>query len=178
LIANYTITQPLIIGATATATTNYNGFNVSCFGLSDGAATVTPAGGTAPYTFLWSTGATTQTITNLAAGVYSVTVKDVNNCSITVPVTISQPTSLSLNPVVTTNVSCFGGANGSINITANGGVTPYSYAWSNGSTQEDLSNVAAGNYVVTITDGNGCQGSASGSISEPPPINIQFPYQI
>ena len=173
LIANYTITQPLILGATATATTNYNGFNVSCFGLSNGAATVTPSGGSAPYTFLWSTGATTQTITNLAAGVYSVTVKDVNNCSITVSVTISQPTSLSLNPVVSTNVSCFGGANGSINITSNGGVTPYGYAWSNGSTQEDLSNVAAGNYVVTITDGNGCSINGSYAIAQPS-IGLSF----
>ena len=167
LVSSYTITQPLIVGASATATSNYSGFNISCFGLSNGSATVTPSGGTAPYSYLWSTGATTQSITNVPAGTYSVTVKDTNNCTSPATVVLTQPTALSLNPVVSVNVSCFGGANGTINITANGGVTPYTYSWSNGSVQEDLSNLSAGNYAVTITDGNGCSTIGSYTITEP-----------
>ena len=167
LVSSYTITQPLIVGASATATSNYSGFNISCFGLSNGSATVTPSGGTAPYTYLWSTGATTQSITNVPAGTYSVTVKDANNCTSPATVVLTQPTALSLNPVISANVSCFGGANGTINITANGGVTPYTYSWSNGSVQEDLSNLSAGNYAVTITDGNGCSTIGSYTITEP-----------
>lgn len=164
---SYTVTQPLILGATATATTNYNGFNISCFGISDGAATVTPSGGTAPYTYLWSTGATTQSISGLPAGTYSVTVTDAKNCTKIISVVLTQPTALSLNPVVSSNVSCVGGANGSINITANGGVTPYTYSWGNGSTQEDLTNISAGNYTVTITDGNGCSTNGTYTITQP-----------
>lgn len=167
IVSSYTITQPLIVGASATATSNYSGFNISCFGLSNGSATVTPSGGTAPYTYLWSIGATTQSITNVSAGTYSVTVSDSNNCTAVSTVVLTQPTAISLNPVISTNVSCFGGANGTINITANGGVTPYSYAWSNGSIQEDLSNLSAGNYSVTITDGNGCSANGSYTITQP-----------
>lgn len=167
LVSSYSITQPLIVGASATATSNYSGFNISCFGLNNGSATVTPSGGTAPYTYLWSTGATTQSITNVPAGTYSVTVKDANNCTSPSTVVLTQPTALSLNPVVSTNVSCFGGANGTINVTANGGVTPYTYSWSNGSAQEDLSNLSAGNYTLTITDGNGCSTIGSYTITQP-----------
>ena len=165
--SSYTITQPLILGSTATATTNYNGFNISCFGLSDGGITVNATGGTAPYSYSWSTGAITQSINGLPAGSYSVIVTDANNCTSTATVALTQPTAISLNPVVSSNVSCFGGANGAINITANGGVTPYSYLWANGSIQEDLTNLSAGNYSVTITDANGCTTNGAYTITQP-----------
>ncbi len=164
---SYTITQPLIIGSTAIATSNFNGFNISCFEGTNGSATVTPSGGTAPYTYLWSTGAASQSITGITAGSYSVTVRDVNNCTSTGTVVLSQPTALSINPTFTSNVSCFGEGNGSINLTANGGVTPYSYAWNNGANQEDLFNLTSGNYTVTITDANGCSNIGSYAITQP-----------
>ena len=164
---SFTISQPLLLGATATATTNYNGFNISCFSFSDGGLTVNASGGTAPYTYLWSNGSTSQSQNLLPAGNYSVTVTDFNGCSTISQVVLNQPNPLSLNPVLVNNVSCFGGNNGSIDVTASGGVPNYSYNWSNGSNIQDVANLSSGNYSLNVTDANGCSISDSFSVIQP-----------
>ena len=164
---SYTITQPLILGANAIATSNYNGFNVSCFGVSDGAATVTPSGGIAPYTYLWSTGATIQSISGIPAGTYSVTVTDINGCSAASQVTLTEPNPLVLNPVIINNVSCFSGSDGSIDVTASGGVPNYIYNWNNGTNLQDIINIPSGSYVLTLTDANGCDISDTYTVTQP-----------
>ncbi|MEZ4893191.1 MAG: SprB repeat-containing protein [Saprospiraceae bacterium] len=141
--------------------------NVACYGGNTGSIDISVSGGTSPYTYLWSNGATTQDINNLSAGTYTVTVTDANNCSATKATTITQPGSgLSLSRT-STNVSCYGGSNGSINLTVSGGTSPYSYNWSNGATTEDISGLSAGTYTVTVTDNNGCTKTTSKTITQP-----------
>lgn len=171
--ATFTITAPAAISATATATP------ANCFGGSDGSITLTPAGGTAPYTYAWS-GPTSytsnvQSPTGLKAGSYTVVITDASGCSFTPPaVTVSQPNAISLpsNQLVVKNV-CFGQSNGAISIGVTGGTAPYTFAWAGPggftSNQEDLINLAAGSYTVTVTDTKGCTFVSS------PPITVQSP---
>ena len=128
--------------------------NTTCT-ASIGAINITVSGGTSPYTYLWSNGATTEDISGLAAGTYTVTVTDANGCTINLPVTVGTDNStITVTPVVT-NTTCTASI-GAINITVSGGTSPYTYLWSNGATTEDISGLAAGTYTVTITDANGC----------------------
>ena len=128
--------------------------NVSCHGLSDGSVTLTPSGGTAPYSYSWSNGATTKDLTGLIAGTYNVTVIDAASCTALLGVTITQPAALTLSETHTD--VCTGGTDGTVNLTVAGGTTPYGYSWSNGATTEDLTGLAAGPYTVTVTDAHGC----------------------
>jgi hypothetical protein len=100
---------------------------VLCFGGNDGSATVTAAGGVAPYTYNWSNGTTTASNNNLIAGTYTVTVTDDHGCTATTSVTITEPTLLITGIVSSVNVLCFGGNDGSALAGANGGVLPYTY---------------------------------------------------
>ncbi len=131
---------------------------------SNGSVRVTVTGGSAPYTYLWSNGATTPAITNLAAGTYRVTVTDSNGCSETSgDITVGNATStISITPQ--TNPAQCGNSNGSVSVTVTGGSAPYTYSWSNGATTPGVTNLAAGIYRVTVTDSNGCSGS-SGDIT-------------
>jgi hypothetical protein len=142
--------------------------NNSCFGESDGVATASATGGVAPYAYLWSNGATTATISELLAGTYNVTATDAEGATATASVTISQPAlALAASIDGTTDVWCFGASTGMIDLGVSGGTAPYSYAWSNLETTEDISGLAAGTYTVTVTDANGCTATASATVSEP-----------
>ena len=97
-----------------------------------------------PYTYLWNTGATTEDLTNVPAGVYSVTATDVNGCEIVSTITLTQPTALTQAVTAFTypsgsNISCFGLSDGSIDLTIGGGNPGYTYVWSNGGLTQDLS---------------------------------------
>jgi len=142
--------------------------NVGCFGEATGAADLTVSGGTAPYTYLWSNGTITQDLSNIIAGTYLVTVTDANSCTATTSVIISQPLA-PISAVISSsvNVGCFGEATGATDLTVSGGTAPYTYLWSNGTITQDLSNVIAGTYLVTVTDANGCTTSVSAIISQP-----------
>ena len=147
-----------------------NGTNVSCFNGSNGSATVTSAGGTAPYTYLWSNAATTQNIISLAAGVYTITVTDANGCTKTASYEVTQPTILNAS-ANGSNVSCFNGTNGSASANVSGGTTPYTYLWSNADTTQNISNLTAGIYNVMATDANGCTKTASYEVTQPSILN-------
>jgi hypothetical protein len=153
-IASVTITQPtaaLNVAANSAATAN-----VACFGGNNGQAAVTASGGTAPYTYTWSNAAVSSTISGLTAGVYTVTVNDANNCNSSFAVTITQPSTAISGSASSTNITCNGANNGSLNLTVLGGTAPYTYTWSNGASTSNPSNLPAGTYVVTVTDANGC----------------------
>ncbi len=147
--------------------------NVSCFGNSNGSSSVSLTGGTAPFNYNWSCSAlNSPSVTNLSAGTYSVLVSDANNCTSTIPFTISQPTEL-ISSAGSTNVNCFGGANGTATIAGSGGTIPYQYLWThNNSTNATSSNLTAGNYSAIITDANGCTSSSSVIITQPSQLNL------
>ncbi|MEL6925204.1 MAG: hypothetical protein AAFO94_14245, partial [Bacteroidota bacterium] len=145
-------TAILRIDAPATQITNVN-----CFGDNTGAIDLAVTGGVTPYTYAWSNSATTEDINGLAAGNYTVTVTDANGDTASETFAVSQPASALSFSLGTVNDESAANANdGSIDINVSGGTTPYTFAWSNGATTEDLSGLAAGTYTVTITDANGC----------------------
>ncbi|HRH01554.1 MAG TPA: T9SS type A sorting domain-containing protein [Bacteroidia bacterium] len=134
---------------------NLSSTSVTCFGNNDGVAMANPSGGVGSYTYSWSSGTTGQSSNNLTAGTYSVTISDANLCNITDTVSVLQPSLLIIDTILVTNAS--GGLNnGSIDVIAMGGVLPYTYNWSDGSTTQSISNLSPGIYFVTITDQNGC----------------------
>ncbi len=143
----------------------------TCNGLNNGSAVATVAGGIAPYTYQWSTTEVTDTIRQLTAGTYEVTVKDANNCSSTSSVFLTEPSALNLS-LLNTNVSCFGGANGGAFVTASGGTSGYTYQWSNGTGVETVTGLSAGNYAITVTDSLNCTAADVVTITEPD--EIQF----
>ncbi|MFN8229583.1 MAG: gliding motility-associated C-terminal domain-containing protein [Bacteroidia bacterium] len=150
--------------------------NVSCFGGNNGIASSQVTGGTAGPgfpTYNWSNGQNTGLSTNLSAGVYTVTATDAAGCITSTNVTITQPSSLTLN-VSGTNPKCFNATNGSANAGVAGGTGPYSYAWlptpGAGATLSTPSGMGPGNYNVTVTDNNGCVISGSVNLANPNPL--------
>ncbi len=138
-----------------------NGVSPSCADTSTGSATVLAAGGTAPYHYQWSpSGGTAATATNLAPGIYTVTVTDQNTCSQNIQVTIAEADALNPN-LNSTDIDCSSGILGSVSSSPSGGTAPYTYQWSNGGSTAVISNVMTGNYSVLITDANGCQATGS-----------------
>ncbi len=158
------VTQPTSPVSGTTVVTN-----VSCFGGSNGAINLTPTGGTGPYTFNWlPSGPTTEDRTGLIAGTYTVQITDVNGCNGTVTATVTQPASPVSGTTVVTNVACFGGSNGAINLTPTGGTGPYTFNWlPSGPTTEDRTGLIAGTYTVQITDVNGCNGTVTATVTQP-----------
>lgn len=144
--------------------------NIACFGGNTGSATANMNGGQQPYTYLWSNNNTTPTLSNLPAGTYSVSVTTANGCISTGTVVITQPaTALTVNTSVSTPVSCNGGNNGTAAAVVNGGVPAYTYSWNTQPVQTtaNASNLAAGSYVVTITDAGGCVITGSVTLTQP-----------
>lgn len=180
-IGTYSVTITSVGGCTATTTVNVTttgtitssitGIDVSCFGGSNGSATVTPSG-LGPFTYLWSNGQTTQNTTGLSSGTYSVTVTS-GGCTSTSTITINQPSTLT-SAITTTNVSCNGGNNGQSLVTVTGGVGPYSYSWNTTpiQTTSNATGLIAGTYIVTVTDANGCTTIASANITQPPTLSV------
>jgi gliding motility-associated-like protein len=140
---------------------------VSCNGGADGQACSGVSGGTPTYTFSWSNGATTTCASNVAQGTYTVTVTDANGCTITNSIAVTQPTLLTANIDSTDSVECFGQSSGIAYASGSGGTTTYTFLWSNGSTADTASGLAAGNHTVTITDANGCTATATATITQP-----------
>lgn len=144
------ITEPAVLAANAV------GINPLCNGDCNGSITASPTGGTAPYTYLWSTTATISSISGLCANSYTVTVTDANNCSDTDVIVLGDPVILSSTNIVT-NASCTYSSDGSIDLTPAGGTGAYTFNWQpGGGATEDTVNLSAGVYTVTITDANGC----------------------
>ncbi|MBV6485583.1 MAG: hypothetical protein KFKLKKLM_02153 [Flavobacteriales bacterium] len=157
---NVVINESNVLSVTASAN------NLTCFGQNDGSATATPAGGTAPYTYLWSNGLTTPTIAGLGSGGYSVTVTDVNGCSATDNVTIFSGNSLTAT--FTTSDAACGVCDGSATINVGVGSGPYTYLWlPTGQTTQTVNNLCPGAYDVEVTNVFGCTQTFTVLISNP-----------
>jgi Secretion system C-terminal sorting domain/SprB repeat len=134
----------------------YSYSDVSCFGACDGVIFVITSGGTGAVNFNWSNGASSPLLNNLCTGNYTLTVTDAANCSSTLSINILEPAEIVANPVIAPEVMEVT-MNGAIQLNASGGVGNFNYSWSNGATTANISNLVAGNYCVTITDGIQCQ---------------------
>ncbi|MCB0802628.1 MAG: T9SS type A sorting domain-containing protein [Flavobacteriales bacterium] len=156
-----------------------NATDVTCNGGSDGSMTVTVSNGFANYSYLWSNGvatsntpSATNTVSGLSAGTYTVTVSDNGGNTTTASATIIEPSVLITTITSTTDASCNGSADGSINTSTNGGTPNYIYNWSNGSTTADISGLSAGTYTLTTTDAAGCFTTVSATITQPTGITV------
>ncbi|MEM9525115.1 MAG: SprB repeat-containing protein, partial [Bacteroidota bacterium] len=145
--------------------------DVICFGEETGSISLSPDGGTLPYSFIWGTGETTPTRQDLSAGSYDVTIVDANGCPIFRTYIIGQP-----EPLVVAGTpndpGCAGENTGSISLSVSGGTPIYTYSWNTGATTPNLNNVTAGDYAVTVTDANGCEDIASFTLGEPSELTV------
>ena len=185
---NYTITVTDNLGCTKSVIVNIPEApiyiispvvkNISCHGANDGIINLNFLGGKAPVTVVWNDSPTIATLrSNLAPGTYTVTISDGTPCFINNSFVITEPQQLMLSASTSDATDCSGANSGAINLTVSGGTSPYSFAWSNGSTTEDLVNIPAGNYFVLVTDANKCIQSAQFTISRPLPLDISIVSQ-
>ncbi|MBI5917555.1 MAG: T9SS type A sorting domain-containing protein [Bacteroidetes bacterium] len=149
--------------------------HVTCFGGNDGEISLTIFGGVQPYTYHWSTGSGSETISNLIAGFYDLTVTDARGCEAQlVGIPVTQPTQISLASLGFQQPTCSGAHDGEISVEAGGGSAPYSYTWSNGGAGTTLTNLPQGSYTITIRDKNACEFSQTIFLPEPQPLAISL----
>jgi len=162
------ITSPEFVG----------GVNISCNGASDGEININIIGGSecVAYSFAW-TGpngftSTQEDLTGLEAGTYIVTVTDASGCSYTDNINLTQPDELDATVVQVIDATCFGVSNGIVDVNVIGGTSPYTYDWSDNSTDQDLNGVAVGTYSLEVTDANGCTDTLSVVVNEPMQLTL------
>ena len=161
VVLSTSIAEPPALLPNATST------GVTGVGQSDGTATASPTGGTAPYTFLWDNNSTSATIKNLAPGSYTVVVTDANTCTSSQTVTVNPFDCNVSASAVATHVTCFGGNDGTATGMLAGATGTVGYKWSNGATTAQATGLGAGTFTVTATDAAGCSATATVSITEP-----------
>lgn len=184
-ISDLVITQPEEgVQIESIDVSEYNGFNISCFGAGDGFIEVLVTGGSGNYDFSWSGpngfSSDQAVVTDLGPGIYQVTVADENGCTLSETVDLTEPEVLALSEEVSDfngfAIQCNGGNEGFINLTLSGGVGPLAITWTGpdgfSSSQPSLENLAAGIYEVTILDQNGCQIIRSYDLQEPEALEI------
>ncbi len=165
-------TGNVTVGGTAGIDLHIMGVNAGCANNGSASAMVTPGTGTAPFTYLWSTGATTSIINNLTPGTYSVTVTDAAGCTATEQVTVTSSSNISVS-ATGTNLSCFGGNNGSATASVTGASGMIAYMWSNSGNSQTINNLSTGTYFVTVVEiASGCTATTSVFISQPTQVTV------
>ncbi len=166
VLDNLIVDQPTALGLSGSTT------QATC-NQSNGTVTATAAGGTMPYDYEWSpTLPNSPTQTGLGVGTYTLTVTDANDCTIVESFVVGSPDNLGAM-TSNTNVTCFGGSDGTITLTASGGTPPFTYMWDNGvGAVQNPTNLPANTYNVVVTDDNGCTIVASATVTEPPVIEV------
>lgn len=149
IISNNCQVQPANFGVTGSST------NSTCFSSCNGTATANVLGATQPISYLWSNGETTQSLSNLCSGTYTVTVTDGGGNSGTASSVVTSPAEIIVNATVT-SATCASCPNGSATITTSGGVGSLNITWSNGETGYTIDSLFSGEYIATITDSIGC----------------------
>ena len=168
-VESFDINEPDLL-TLSISSSNETGVNAN-----DGMATANVSGGTQGYSYLWNTGANTQTINNLSANTYFVTVTDENGCTATETVTIQSFNCADFSASISGNdISCFGQNDGSALVTVTGATNPVNYTWSNGGNGQMISGLSENEYSVVVLDGSGCSAELSINIQEPTPLNISI----
>ena len=166
------------------STTDYNGYDISCFGAADGAVSSSVESGYPPYSYFWNTGNDQDIdISELESGSYSLILVDTEGCQDSASITLSSPAPLTLSVETSDyngfNTSCYNSSDGSISAQTNGGVYPYHYQWSNGNSSGNLINgLESGSYTLNVTDQNGCTEEIEQNIISPPEIVMVDSIQI
>lgn len=175
-----TLYQPDQFGVYLKKSKFFDGYyNISKSGGNDGAVRAWVKGGNPPYNFMWSNDSTSQTIEDLTAGTYNLTVTDNSGCAVTASATLVEPTALSIVSIISPlhngyNVSCAKGEDGVINLTIAGGVPPFKYIWSNGSFRQNPVKLRADDYEVRVIDANGWEVVGQITLTEPHPLDLQL----
>lgn len=171
---NCTVSETIIINEPALLEIDFFAtviINVDCNGESTGSIDLTVTGGTSNYAYLWNTGETTEDINGLSAGnSYIVTVTDANGCASAESFTIIEPSNIEITSQ-TTMPTC-GETDGAIDLSITGGVAPYLYIWSNGAVTEDIAELAAGTYFITVQDANNCTATSEIEVYNDIPAGI------
>jgi len=167
-----TVEETILLESNAAgAATVTTPMDISCAGANDGMGSATITGGTAPYSFDWNNGLSTDsTATNLPAGESVVTITDANGCVSFASVTLSEPAAIIVTSVVNGSVACEGDTDGQVSIAAQGGTGNLSFAWDGGSTDATASDLGPGTFNVTITDANGCTVDTSATVAPATPL--------
>ena len=174
-----TIGEPAAISLGATLS-DFNGFNVSCNGDTDGSITITASGGTgapAGWTYDWNTGATGNPLTGIGADTYSVTVTDDNSCTAVLPsILLREPLPLTCPVDDSAATTCTGETTGEATVNPFGGVPAFTYAWSDGQTTATATGLGVGLFTVTVTDANGCGCTNSVTVDEQSGVDVTPDY--
>ncbi len=165
VISSVAIQQPAQLIPNTTST------GVTAQGASDGTATANPNGGTEPFSFAWSNGETTATITGLPSANYTVTVTDANGCTAVQTVPVAPFACAMTAQITSADISCFGNGDGQATVTLSNGLSPFSYLWSNGESTATISNLMPGTYTASVSDAVNCQVEVQVEISEPTELN-------
>lgn len=172
---NCLVSQTISITQPPTFSLNPVVTNPKCGTACDGTITTSPSGATAPYSFTWTPGSVNSpTLSNICGGSYTANISDGNNCAFTQTFTVTQPSSITV-AFATSNVLCNGSCNGTIKVTPSGGTAPYTYSWTPvgsfpGSILNNLINLCANVYTLTVTDANNCSTTVTVQITEPPAL--------
>lgn len=141
--------------------------NNICAEANDGTINSNVMGGTPPFSYTWSTGATESDLENLSSGNYSLTVTDANNCTVIASAVVTSSNGLTLT-LETDNMNC-AGETATLMALPTSGTVPYAYLWSTGATTAGIE-VGAGTYGLTVTDADGCSRSTSTTVEQPEPV--------
>lgn len=161
------LADPTALNVIATAT------DASCNSSTDGSASTSVSGGTAPYNYSWNTGATTPLVNRLRAGNYTVSVTDARGCVFSATATVDAPSQLEIDGAVTPTTAQ-GATDGAIAVSISGGTSPYSYRWNTGALTKDLSGLSAADYTLAVTDKNGCTASRTFQVKEPGALTLNI----
>ncbi|MBI5916684.1 MAG: T9SS type A sorting domain-containing protein [Bacteroidetes bacterium] len=168
VVASVEVGEPGVLFANTTAT------GVTASGVDDGTATANPTGGTGPFTYLWSNGGTTQTITGLVSANYTVSVTDANGCEAAQTVPVAPFACAMLATITANDISCAGAGDGQATVTLSGGLSPFSYDWSNDETTATITNLGPGTYSVTVGDAVNCPAIVEVTILEPVTLDVEL----
>jgi hypothetical protein len=169
------ITQPTPLITSVVVSSSYNGYDISCYGYNDGSVDLSVSGSVPSYNYSWDNGLTTEDISSLTIGMYTVNIIDLNGCTISDSIILTEPLPLVSTISSTTNfngydISCNSYSDGNIDVGVYGSVPPYNYQWNNSITTQDLNSVTSGFYSINIFDANNCYSYQDITLTEPTPF--------